>query len=46
MEFIQIDLNAWATEKESAWQMCVGSGHAALALRKDCTNDVIMLNLQ
>lgn len=35
MELIPIDLNASTTGKDSAWQMCVGSGHAALALRKD-----------
>lgn len=35
MESIQIDVNAPQMEKDSAWQMCVGSGHAALALRKD-----------
>lgn len=32
---VRIDLNAPTISKDQSWQKCVGSGHAALALRKD-----------
>lgn len=35
MKTIRIDLQADRIPKDNAWQMCVGSGHAALALRRD-----------
>lgn len=35
MKNIKIDLNTPLMEKDVSWQMCVGSGHATMALRRD-----------
>lgn len=35
LEEIRIELDAPSRKKDRSWQKCIGSGHAALAVRKD-----------
>ena len=35
MQTIHIDCDAPKVKTDTSWQMCVGSGHAAMALRRD-----------